>query len=241
MVSKMLLAASTTFLGFIFVASLFTDGFSSVTGSAVDLHTDRDVTVDFYVMSFCPYGQQAEAALQPVYNSFKNEVSFEPHYVIYSGFNGGGPSYCLDSASQYCSMHGVNEAKEDVRQLCVWKYYSEDQWWNYVSCINSQTTVSTVENKWQSCALSAGIDSNKIQSCYDNEGMNLIAADKALGDSNQVAGSPTIFINGQSYQGARTPEACAQAICSVNSNLTSCSDSFSGVSSLPTNGGGCGV
>lgn len=234
----------TGFLGVVFVSSLLTDGFSRMpfTGALVkDLHPERVSKVDFFVMSFCPYGEQAESILKPVYDAFKNEVLFEPHYVIYSNYGGGGPNYCLDENSEFCSMHGVNEVKEDVRQLCAWKYYSEDVWWNYVSCINAECSVSDVEGKWESCAQRAGIDVNKIKKCFSEEALQLLAEDKAKGDNLGVSGSPTIFFDGARYSGARTADACKQTLCTSNPDLTGCSSVLSDVSSLPTSGAGCGA
>ncbi|MCL5090378.1 MAG: DsbA family protein [Patescibacteria group bacterium] len=38
--------------------------------------------VKFFVMSFCPYGNQAEAGLEPVYQLLKNKVTWSPRYIV---------------------------------------------------------------------------------------------------------------------------------------------------------------
>ncbi len=38
--------------------------------------------VKFFVMSFCPYGNQAEAGLEPVYRLLKDKVSWQPRYIV---------------------------------------------------------------------------------------------------------------------------------------------------------------
>ncbi|HUW24856.1 MAG TPA: hypothetical protein VMW04_04580 [Patescibacteria group bacterium] len=38
--------------------------------------------VKFFVMSFCPYGNQAEAGLEPVYQLLKDKVSWQPQYIV---------------------------------------------------------------------------------------------------------------------------------------------------------------
>jgi len=38
--------------------------------------------VKFFVMSFCPYGNQAEAGLEPVYQLLKDKVSWQPRYIV---------------------------------------------------------------------------------------------------------------------------------------------------------------
>jgi len=38
--------------------------------------------VKFFVMSFCPFGNQAEAGLEPVYQLLKDKVSWQPRYIV---------------------------------------------------------------------------------------------------------------------------------------------------------------
>ncbi|MBU1975201.1 MAG: GILT family protein, partial [Nanoarchaeota archaeon] len=80
---------------------------------------DNKPQIDFYVMSYCPYGNQAEEAIEPVYQALKDNAIFNPRYVWYSNYQGGGPNYCLDAESKYCSMHGIQEANQNIRELCV--------------------------------------------------------------------------------------------------------------------------
>jgi len=88
--------------------------------------TAKQVEVDFYVMSYCPYGDIAEEALEPVYRVLKDNVNFNPKYIFYNNYQGGGPAYCIDAESKYCSMHGVQEANQGIRELCVEKYFGSD-------------------------------------------------------------------------------------------------------------------
>lgn len=56
----------------------------------------------FFVMSFCPYGNQAEAGLEPVYKLLKDKVSWVPRYII-------------------------SDKKASCEQGCPYKIYSESQ------------------------------------------------------------------------------------------------------------------
>ncbi len=169
--------------------------------------------VKFFVMSFCPYGNQAENALGPVFKLFKNKVEWEPHYVIYSNY-GGYPDYCLDEEEKYCSMHGIQELNEDVRELCIWKYYDHSTWWDFVLQINENCNARNVDTCWVPIAKRLGIDTEKIKNCQKTEAINLLDEEIRLNQKYGVRGSPTVFINDVSYNGARTPEAYKQAICS---------------------------
>jgi glutaredoxin len=190
--------------------------------------TDKP-NVKFFVMSFCPHGQQAENGLGPVYGSLKDSVVMEPHYVIYSNYAGGGPNYCMDNESKYCSMHGVQELHEDVRQLCVYKNYNMSTWWNYISKINAQCSYGNVDSCWESAANASGVDVQKIQTCFNTEGLTLLANELSLNAKFGVQESPQVFINDVEYQGGRAPANFQSAICSAfNTEPSGCSDQLNG-------------
>ncbi|MCD6415005.1 MAG: thioredoxin domain-containing protein [Candidatus Diapherotrites archaeon] len=169
--------------------------------------------VKFFVMAFCPFGQQAEKGLKPVHDLLGDKVKLEPHYVIYENYGGGGPDYCIEDG-KYCSMHGINEVNEDIRQLCINKNYDSDTFWNYLAYVYTNCSRDNIGTCWKDAARANGIDTAKIESCFDSEGVDLIAAEKALDDKYGVRGSPTVFINDQQYNGGRAPEDYKLAICS---------------------------
>jgi len=57
--------------------------------------------IKFFVMSFCPFGNQAEAGLEPVYQLLKDKVSWQPRYI-------------------------VNDKKSSCEQGCPFKVYNDD-------------------------------------------------------------------------------------------------------------------
>ena len=193
---------------------------------------DREKTnVKFFVMSFCPFGNQAESGLEPVYRLLGEKVEWEPHYVIYSNY-GGYPNYCLDKEEKYCSMHGIQELHQDIRELCVWKYYPHSTWWDFVMKVNSKCNSRNADTCWESLAREVGIDVNKIKNCQKNEAISLLEEEVKLNQKYGVRGSPTVFINDMMYRGSRTPEAYKQAICSgFISPPSECSQTLGGTSS----------
>jgi glutaredoxin len=168
--------------------------------------------VEFFVMSFCPYGLQAEQGLKPVYELLGDSVDFVPRYVVYEGYGGGGPDYCLEDG-KYCSMHGISELNEDIRQLCIYKYYDSDTFWNYLEGIWTSCDYTNVDECWKGVAEDNGIDVDKIETCFAEEGVDLIAAEKAACDEQGVRGSPSVFVNGIQYSGGRAPDQYKQGIC----------------------------
>jgi glutaredoxin len=168
-------------------------------------------TVDLYVMSFCPYGVQAENSIQPVVNLLGTKADFNVHYIV--SVNG-------NTINNVSSLHGLNEAKEDARQLCIMQKYP-DLYWSYLMKINSQcypqaSNATAMDACWKEVATGLGMDVSQIESCaYGSEGIALLQASEAKVDQFGVTGSPTLFINGQKYTGTRSAEAFKTAICNA--------------------------
>ncbi len=173
------------------------------------------VGLDLYIMSFCPFGMQMVEVLEPVYELLKNDIKFNLHFVIYPSewYSNNPGGFCIDG---YCSMHGVFELKEDIRQKCIFSQYPE-RWWDYALCMISKYRKNPWHNDtlspWQDCAKQAGISVDDVLECMQNEGIRLIAEDYELNKKYGVTGSPTLFINGEMYAGERTPEALKEEIC----------------------------
>ncbi|OQX51295.1 hypothetical protein B5M47_01125 [candidate division CPR3 bacterium 4484_211] len=173
--------------------------------------------VKLFTMAFCPYGNIAEKAMAPVAKLLANQIDIAPHYVVYSNYQGGGPKYCLDDESQYCSMHGVNELKEDIRELCIYKN-NRDKYWDFVSKVNENCQVSNIETCWRPIAENLNLSASKIEDCLNTMGIEFSRQEQALNEKYRVTGSPTLIINGVRYKGQRTSEDYKKAICNAFTN-----------------------
>ncbi|MBW2991533.1 hypothetical protein KY348_07585 [Candidatus Woesearchaeota archaeon] len=169
--------------------------------------------VKMFVMSFCPFGQQAENSLKPVQDLFGDKVIIEPHFIINDlSDREVQRSGCLKN-NTLCTLHGVNELNENMRQMCIWKYYQE-KWWDYVMCINDNCDQYNVETCWNECAENNEISVAKIRACQELEGISLAEKDRDLSDELKAYSSPTLIINNVAYGGTeRTPEMLKKAIC----------------------------
>jgi hypothetical protein len=166
--------------------------------------------VDLFVMAFCPYGTQAESAMQPVADLLGNISTISVRYIA------SVQGTTVDSVS---SLHGPSEAKEDLRQLCIREHYPR-QFWPYVidfnrDCYPISQNASLLDACWKNTTQGLGIDARKVETCaYGGEGLALLKVDGAISAQYHTQASPTLIINGQIYSGRRTPEAYKQAICS---------------------------
>ena len=225
--------------------------------------------VELFVMSYCPYGQQAETNLYDVVDLLGESVDFEPHFIHYDNYCGWGvkclateddlamgysenaaakAEYCLDAENEvpeYCGMHGVDEVNENLRQMCVLQDYPEE-FWSYVQHINQDSADDTDycaigdEACWQAALEAEGIEVSAIEACLAENAESFAASEKALAELKGANGSPTIIINGTSYNGARDPESFKIAICSAfNEMPEACSQELGSSASAST--GGCGA
>lgn len=180
--------------------------------------------VELFVMSFCPYGVQAEAALKPVVDLLGTKADIKVRFIASIGET-------LDSVQ---SLHGVVEGKEDARQLCVAKNYDQKTLWTYIEAINKDCypIYRDGEDKynecWKKAAKAAKIDTGKIDKCMASEGVKLIQAESELSEKYGVSGSPTFMINGAKSNATRTAEGYKKAICDAfNTAPSECSTTLS--------------
>lgn len=171
-------------------------------------------TVQLFVMSFCPYGIQAEKALFSVVKLMGEKAKFEPHFIV------------SVSGDKVSSLHGDAEAKEDMRQAVIYKYYP-DKFWSYAEYVANNCNLNTIESCWKDAIKSVGIDSADIEKKVTSEGLELMKAEAELSNSKGISGSPTMLINGATYTGARSSDAFKQGICTgFSSAPTECSSNL---------------
>jgi len=176
---------------------------------------DNRPQIDFFVMSYCPYGNMAEEAIAPVYEKLKDKAEFKPHYVIYSDYATGYPDFCLAEDNVICSMHGIVELNQDIREACVAKNYDMQEWFEFALAMNRQCNSQNADACWVEVAESLGLDTELISVCEADEGIVLMNTDKALGDKLGVRGSPAVFIDGAQYNGQRTANGYLAALCAA--------------------------
>lgn len=183
-----------------------------VKSNTVSIPKSDKPKVELFVMSFCPYGVQAEDFMKPVADLLGKKVDIKVRFIAQAG----------SDINSIQSLHGAAEAKEDLRQLCIMKNYPE-KYWNYLSSFNSKCfpiykNDTALDSCWKSSASSAGIDSAKIDSCVNADALSLINADEQAAGAYGVSGSPTLIINGAAYSGARSSEDFKSAVCSSFNN-----------------------
>ena len=191
-------------------------GETTATASAAscdDLTKTDSPMLDVYVVSACPYGLQIQRAIAQAVS----EVPELANYVTarYIG------SVSSDGKSIE-SMHGEEEATENLRQICI-RQEQPVKYWNYVSCyIKAGDSAS--------CLSSAGVNSSTVSACMADAGRGVAYAkeDFDLSEKYSVSGSPTLILGDanvdESGFGGRSADAIKQIVCCAsNSKPSFCS------------------
>ncbi len=173
------------------------------------LSRKANVTLELFVMSKCPYGVQAESTAKKVIDEFGGEVNLSLHFIASKNADG-----------TFSSLHGDTEVQEDLRQVCIIKYYP-DSIVNYTACVANG--YPNIENVWESCASQNGIDASKIKSCStSNEALGLLGDNIKRTDELNVQSSPTIYLNGKLYNGAASEGSLTKGVCTVIPGSNTC-------------------
>ncbi|KAL9712706.1 hypothetical protein Ac2012v2_003943 [Leucoagaricus gongylophorus] len=159
--------------------------------------SDIKVPVQLGVMSKCPDALLCEATFNNVLAQVWDKVDLSLVYI--AKFNNSAPDFGLTC------LHGPEECAGNVQQLCVNKYATQEQWWNFVQCQNfdGRATIGTPELALK-CADVAQVDwrTSGAGNCAGldgsgkaPEGLELLHKSVRLGQSLQIIKSCTILIN----------------------------------------------
>ena len=217
--------------------SLFPQVISMETPSAADSATAGQEApktdkpeVELFVMSYCPYGLQAEKGILPVVDLLGSKIDWQLKFVDYV-------------------MHGDKEIDENLRQYCIQK--------NAPSKFNAYLECFTKQDNASACLTSTKIDSSALAACVSQTDAQFKIKAKAADNSQWqnsyppfdvnkddnvkygVSGSPILVINGITVQTARDPQSLLNLVCSAFTNPPSeCQQKLSGDAPSPGFGEG---
>ncbi len=183
--------------------------------------SDKPV-VELFVMSYCPYGTQAEKGIIPVAELLGDKIDFRIRYVYYV-------------------MHSEKEITENLREYCIQENEPE-KFLDYMTCFLEGNGIElsgyiTEGNDVNTCLAQAGIDTTALQTCMTEtdeeftitENLEdeskwlsgyypLFNVDADLNKQYGVGGSPTLVINGEQVSSSRDPTSYLNAICQAFTN-----------------------
>ena len=166
----------------------------STCASKTECRTEEKAKLEVFLMGYCPFGEIAAKAIPSILETFKDEVTLDFHYIATKT----GDGY---SASDFNSLHGVTEAEENIRQLCIKKEYGVKTLVNYMQKrYQNADNYGKVTDDVSLAYEAAGIQGDKINSCVTSgEGGKLLAADIKIAEGLGIGASPTWLANNR-YQ-----------------------------------------
>lgn len=182
--------------------------------------------VELFVMSYCPYGVQAEKGILPVTKKLGSKIDFKIKFVGYT-------------------MHGKKEVDENVKQYCIQKE-EPAKFASYLECFAKESDSAK-------CSTSTKINATKITACIaasdkefkitetSNDGSQTpkFNVNKKENDAYGVQGSPTLVVNGTVIDSERDSDSFLKAVCSGFTNKPEeCNASISAVAPAPGFGDG---
>ena len=146
--------------------------------SCEEMEKSDQPLLEAFVVSKCPYGTQMQRILTEI---VKNIPSFKENIKIeYLG---------SVSDNKVVSMHGEEEAEENLRQICLREEQGE-KFWDYLGCHIKKGEVD-------GCLGEAGVDKNKLDGCMKGKGVEYAQKDFEAAEKYQVTGSPGLVLNGK--------------------------------------------
>ena len=146
--------------------------------------------LELFVMSYCPFGVQAEEKIIPIVKEFGDKIDFKLQFIAQEK---EAPS--AQDITPFTSLHGYPEVAENIRQLLIAQEYP-DQYLDYILCRGKK-----LDKSWEDCTQKLGIDVAKIQKLFDTpEAEQLFRDNIQRAAELGVRASPTIFVDGHQFQ-----------------------------------------
>jgi hypothetical protein len=158
-----------------------------------------------FVVSKCPFGLQ----MQRIFVSMINESKDAENYLMvrYIG---------AVANNTITSMHGSDEAQENLRQICL-RNEQPRKYWDYIGCYMKRGNSSD-------CLKNVSVDQDKLNSCINDTSRGLAYAQKDfdLADKFEIMASPTLLMGDMivsesdfatNTTNARSPQALKELLC----------------------------
>ena len=147
-------------------------------------------TLELFVMSYCPYGVQAEEKIIPIVKEFGDTIDFRLQFIAQEKAE---PS--AQDITPFTSLHGYPEVAENIRQLLIAREYPE-KYLDYILCRGKK-----LEKSWEDCAEKLGMDVAKIQTLFDTpDAEQLFRENIKRAAELGIKASPTILVDSHQFR-----------------------------------------
>lgn len=170
-----------------------------------DIAKSNQPLLEAFIVSQCPFGLQMQRIMAEMISELPQCKDY-----LKVGYIG---SIANDNIT---SMHGNEEAEENLRQICI-RDEQSDKYWDYINCYMK-------EGKSADCLKNVSVDHGMLGSCINESSRGLAYAQKDFDLANEfrITASPTLMMNGKTVNefdfatnttDGRSPEALKEILC----------------------------
>ena len=149
--------------------------------------------IELFVMSYCPYGVQAEQELLPFFETYGDTIDFKLRFIV------GKEEASKEKTSEqveFTSLHGEPELIENKRQMVIAELYP-DKLFDYLLC-----RADHLQEAWVNCAKEVELDVERIARAVESEKVALeLVKEIQRTEELNIKGSPTLVIDGRIIDG----------------------------------------
>ena len=148
-------------------------------------------TLELFVMSYCPFGVQAEEKIIPIVKQFGDKIDFKLRFIAHEK-----QALSPEDITPFTSLHGYSEVAENIRQLLIAQEFP-DQYLDYILCRGKK-----LDKSWEDCAKKLGIDVARIQQLFDTPEVSeqLFRENIRRATELGINASPTILVDNHQFQ-----------------------------------------
>ena len=145
-------------------------------------------TLELFVMSYCPFGVEAEEKIIPIVKQFGDKIDFKLRFIAHEK-----QTPAPEDITPFISLHGYPEVAESIRQLLIAQEFP-DRYLDYILCRGKK-----LDKSWEACAERLGIDVAKIQKLFDTPEVpeQLFRDNIKRATELGINASPTILVDNQ--------------------------------------------
>lgn len=149
--------------------------------------------IELFVMSYCPYGVDAERELLPFFEKYGDTIDFKLRFIV--GKEEASEKKTSEQIA-FTSLHGEPELIENKRQMVIAELYP-DKLFDYLLC-----RADHLQEAWVNCAKDVGLDVERIARAVESEKVALeLVKEIQRTEELNIKGSPTLVIDGRIIDG----------------------------------------